>query len=84
MQISLTSDITRGTIRLDLPRSDVPHEEDLGMLMSSVVIYVHMCRREGEKKGGLSRKTKNGVVDSEHGVSKSKSSQLRTKSHHSM
>jgi hypothetical protein len=28
-------------------------EEDSGMLMSSVVVDVHMCEWEGEKKGAM-------------------------------
>ncbi len=45
-----------------------PTEEDLGMLMSSVVVNVHMCGRE-EGKRGLGKGTRNGPVDSEHGAS---------------
>ncbi len=52
------------------------------MLMLSVVVIVHMCGREGAKRGP-SKGTKNGAVDSEHGASKGGSLLLRTKSHHS-
>jgi hypothetical protein len=62
-----------------------PMEEDLGMFMWSVVVGVHLCGREGEKKGKceLSKGTKNGAVDSEHEASKGRDSQLCTKSRHS-
>jgi hypothetical protein len=52
--------------------------------MSSVTNNVQMCKREGEKKGqwALSKGTKIGTVDSEHGASKGRGSQLCTKSHH--
>jgi hypothetical protein len=30
-----------------------PTEEDSGMLISSVIVNVHMCRREGGKRRGL-------------------------------
>jgi hypothetical protein len=61
-----------------------PMEEDLGMLMSSLVIYVHTCWQEREKKGvtGVSKGTKNEAVDSEHEASKDRGSQLCIKSHY--
>jgi hypothetical protein len=55
--------------------------EDLSMLMLSVVVCVHMCGWEGEKKGAMG--TKNRAVDSEHRASKARGSQLCSKSHHS-
>jgi hypothetical protein len=69
---------------LFLPLSLCPTDEDLGMLMSSVVVNVHMFGLEGVKKGamGLSEGTKNGAVDSTHGASKDIGLQLCTKSHH--
>jgi hypothetical protein len=50
------------------------------MLMSSVVVNVHMFGQEGEKKGQweLSKRTKNGAVDSEHGARKGRGLQHHT------
>jgi hypothetical protein len=46
--------------------------------------YSPVWAGRGEKRQcGLSKGTKNGAVDSEHGASKGRGSQLCTKSHHS-
>jgi hypothetical protein len=57
-----------------------PMEEGSGMLLSSVIIMVHMCGREGEKRGhwGLGKGPKN-----EHWARNCRGSQLHTKGHHS-
>jgi hypothetical protein len=62
-----------------------PAEEDSGMLILSVFVSNNMCGQEVEKRGqwGSSKGTKNEAVDYEHGVSKGRSSQLHTKTHHS-
>ncbi len=59
-------------------------EEDSGMLMWSVVKSSHVWAGRGEKgEMGLDKRTKNRAVDSEHGASMGRGSQLRTKSHQS-
>jgi hypothetical protein len=53
-------------------------EEDWGMLMSSVYIVITCVGRNKGKSGqwGLGNGTRNGAVDSEHGASKGRGSQL--------
>jgi hypothetical protein len=62
-----------------------PTEEDLGMLMSYVVINAHMCGWEERKRGAVksSKGTKSGEVDSGHGASNGGCLLSCTKSHHS-
>ncbi len=59
-----------------------PTEEDSGMLMSSGFVVFTCLGGKGRKRGqlGLGKGAKNGAVDSEHGASKGRGSQLRTKS----
>jgi hypothetical protein len=85
MSLKIHSLLCRLKSNHDINRGVCPMEEDSGMLMSSVVIKVHMCGWEGEKRGamGLSKRTKNGAVGFEQGASKGKSLQLCTKCHHS-
>ncbi len=63
----------------------MPDEEDMVMLGSSVFIVITCVGgKEGKTEQlGLGKGTKNGTVDSEHGTSKGKGSQLHTKSHRS-
>ncbi len=47
--------------------------KDSGKLMSSVVVNVHMCGQEGEKKGAMGVEqggTKIEAVDSEHAAAR--------------
>ncbi len=60
-------------LRRDQEQEVCQKEEDSGMLILSVVVDVHMCECEGEKTNGhwgLSKRLKNGALDSEHGASK--------------
>jgi hypothetical protein len=62
-----------------------PMEEDLDVLMSSVLEVFICVSRKGRKswQWGSDKGTKNGAVDSAHGASEGRGLQLRSKSHHS-
>jgi hypothetical protein len=62
-----------------------PTEEDSGVLMSSMLLYLNMLVGRGGKVGqqGLGKEPKSGAVDSEHGASESGSSHLCTESYYS-
>ncbi len=47
----------------------MPDRRRFGCVNVICVCSIHMCGREGEKKGamGIGKGTKNGAVDSEHG-----------------
>ncbi len=59
----------------------MPDRKRLGHVNVICGCYVHMCGREGGKKGatGTEQGAKNGAIDSEHEGSKGRGSQLCTK-----